>query len=672
MGIQYPPAVCVIILMNACSYILRLISLGVAVTILAGCSRSALDVAESQWRRGEYFAASRNYRKVYNKLTKPSQRSLKGGIAFRMAECHRLLGESAKAAVAYQNAMRYGCPDSVLPLRLAAMLQAQGKYQAAADAYGRILDLDPDNAEAAAGLRGSLKGLETGSPNTRYRVGNIRVFNSRRSSFSPFYFDGKLYFTSTDDRAAGTGKSEVTGMKRGDIYVSSLNEAGVWQQPEAVKGDLNSEHDEGVLSLTQDGHMMYLTRSVRRPDADSRVEIYTSTRLDGRWSAPVLFDIVPGDSVHNFAHPSVSPDGQWLYFCSDMPGMGEKDIWRLNLNRRGAKPENLGWQVNTSGNEMFPCVVSDSLLYFSSDGHPGFGGLDLFCATLQPSGEWIVANMGRPLNSPADDFGIAFTSVQPPVGFFSSNRGDVRGYDHIYSFELPDLRILISGTVVDRDEEPVGEAVIRIVGDDGTNRKAVARNDGSFSFPLSRGVSYVMLAGARGYLNARQEFTSDETEEDAEYTVNFSLASLTKPNIVENIFYDFDKATLRPESKGALDGLAAMLRDNPNITIAMTSHTDRVGSSAYNEQLSLRRAKAVVDYLISAGIEADRLEARGYGKSRPKRVTPKIAREIPQFQEGIVLDEDYISGLADDDKAVADQINRRTEFEITSLDYGLY
>ncbi|MDE7470701.1 MAG: OmpA family protein [Paramuribaculum sp.] len=659
-------------MMNACRYLVRTLSAYATIILMAGCGPSAVDVADSQWRRGEYFAASRNYRKVYNKLKKPSQRHFKGEIAFRMAECHRSLGETAKAAVAYQNALRYGSTDSVAQLRLASMLHAQGKYKDASEAYRLVLEAAPDNAEAITGLKGALKGQKAKSFDTRYHVGNIRILNSRRSSFSPYYSDGKLYFSSTDDRASGATKSEVTGMKRGDIYMSSQNEAGVWESPGPVKGDLNTEHDEGVISLTADGSLMYLTRSVRHADADSRVEIYTSSRLDGRWSAPVLFEIVPGDSLHIFAHPSVSPDGEWLYFCSDMPGVGAKDIWRLNLARRGAVPVNLGAAINTAGNEMFPCAVSDSILYFSSDGHPGFGGLDLFQATLMPTGEWNVENMGRPLNSSADDFGITFITQQPPTGFFSSNRGDVRGYDHIYSFELPDLRILISGVVVDKDEEPVSNAVIRIVGDDGMNRKTIARNDGSFSFPLNRGVRYAMLAGAKGYLNARQEFTSDESEEDAEYTVNFSLASLTKPNIVENIFYDFDKATLRPESKGALDGLVAMLRENPNITIAMASHTDRVGSDSYNEQLSLRRAKAVVEYLIDSGIEPDRLEARGYGKSHPKRVTPRIAREFPQFEEGTVLSDEFVSGLSDDDKTVADQINRRTEFEITSLDYGLY
>ncbi len=226
--------------------------------------------------------------------------------------------------------------------------------------------------------------------------------------------------------------------------------------------------------------------------------------------------------------------------------------------------------------------------------------------------------------------------------------------------------------MLDKDEEPVPNAVIRIVGNDGSNQKQVARNDGSFSFPLDRGISYVMLAGAKGYLNAKQEFTSDTAEEDAEYNVDFILVPVTKPVVVDNIFYDFDKATLRPESKTALDELAQVLRDNPNVTIEMASHTDRKGSEAYNIDLSGRRAKSVIDYLISVGIAPDRLQSQGYGKSRPKTITKKLAREYPQFPEGTVLTEEYILTLPETDQEAADQINRRTEFQVLSLDYKMF
>jgi peptidoglycan-associated lipoprotein len=294
------------------------------------------------------------------------------------------------------------------------------------------------------------------------------------------------------------------------------------------------------------------------------------------------------------------------------------------------------------------------------------GGLDLFCAEVTPSGGWNIVNLGTPMNSAADDFGITFEKGES--GFFSSNRNDARGYDHIYSFVLPELQIWISGSVLDKDEEPVPNAIIRIVGNDGSNQKAVGKPDGTFRFKLQRGVKYAMLASAKNYLNGKQEFESDTIEEDAEYYIDFILAAMKKPQVVENIFYDFDKAVLRDESKTALDEIAQILRDNPNITIEMSSHTDRHGSHRYNNKLSERRAKSVVDYLIEQGIPAERLKHKGYGKTQPKTVTKRIARLYPQFKEGDVLTEEYILTLSEEDQDAADQINRRTEFQVLNFE----
>lgn len=643
-----------------------------AAVLLSGCRGPKLATANEQMARGEYFDASRTYRKVYNKLTKKEERPLRGEIAFKMAECHRRLSEYARASAAYQNAARYGYADSTLYLHLGQCLAAEGKYGPAVKAFEDYLQWKSKDRLAQNQLIGARMGLEK-KGQTRYEVHNAKLFNSRRADYSPMYLDRSLdllYFTSTNEKVNGQRKSEVTGMKKGDIWFVAKDEQGKWKRPEPVEGELNTEVDEGTPAFSPDGSTMYLSRARREPNAHTGVEIYTSQRSDAKWSAPVKLDIT-SDTLSSYAHPAVSPDGTWLYFSSDMPGgQGGKDIWRINLKERQGTLENLGEWINTPGDEVFPTFRSDSVFYFASNGHPGFGGLDIFRAEQTKSGGWNVTNMGRPVNSSSDDFGITFGEGES--GYFSSNRTDARGYDHIYSFELPELKILISGWVLDKDEEPVPNAVIRIVGNDGSNQKQVARNDGSFSFPLDRGISYVMLAGAKGYLNAKQEFTSDTAEEDAEYNVDFILVPVTKPVVVDNIFYDFDKATLRPESKTALDELAQVLRDNPNVTIEMASHTDRKGSEAYNIDLSGRRAKSVIDYLISVGIAPDRLQSQGYGKSRPKTITKKLAREYPQFPEGTVLTEEYILTLPEADQEAADQINRRTEFQVLSLDYKMF
>lgn len=643
--------------------------------VAAGCRTPKLSEADAQFQRGEYYDASVTYKKVYNKLRKKEERPQRGEVAFKMGRCYRLLNMSARASAAFQNALRYEYPDSTTHFMLAQALHADGKYAAALRSYDKYLEFCPDDSLAINCAEGCRTAQEIRARGSRYVVKQAKLFNSRRADFCPMYLGAdcdQIYYTSTTEKATGDKKSEITGMKNADVFFSKKNEKGEWERPEPVEGELNTEFDEGIVAFSSDAQTMYLTKARRELNAPTSVEIYTSTRSDAKWSAPVKFEIT-ADTLSTFGHPAVSPDGEYLYFVSDMPGgYGGKDIWRISLKERQGSLVNLGPDINTEGNDDFPYVRSDGSLYFSSDGHPGMGGLDIFRATAvgDPADlRWKVENMGFPINSAGDDFGITFGKGED--GFFSSNRGDARGYDHIYSFEYDPVRITIEGLVMDKDEEPVKNAIIRIVGNDGSNQKEVARDDGSFSFALQRGVKYVMLAGAKGYLNQKQEFASDSTMEDANYWVEFILPSISKPSVVENIFYDYDKADLRPESKTALNELIAVLHDNPNVTIEMASHTDRWGSDAYNINLSERRAKSVVDYLVENGISRDRLQPHGYGKSRPKTVTKRIARLYPQFKEGDILTEEFIKTLPEEDQQAADQINRRTEFSVLSLTYNM-
>ena len=643
--------------------------------VAAGCRTPKLSEADAQFQRGEYYDASVTYKKVYNKLRKKEERPQRGEVAFKMGRCYRLLNMSARASAAFQNALRYEYPDSTTHFMLAQALHADGKYAAALRSYDKYLEFCPDDSLAINCAEGCRTAQEIRARGSRYVVKQAKLFNSRRADFCPMYLGAdcdQIYYTSTTEKATGDKKSEITGMKNADVFFSKKNEKGEWERPEPVEGELNTEFDEGIVAFSPDAQTMYLTKARRELNAPTSVEIYTSTRSDAKWSAPVKFEIT-ADTLSTFGHPAVSPDGEYLYFVSDMPGgYGGKDIWRISLKERQGSLVNLGPDINTEGNDDFPYVRSDGSLYFSADGHPGMGGLDIFRATAvgDPADlRWKVENMGFPLNSAGDDFGITFGKGED--GFFSSNRGDARGYDHIYSFEYDPVRITIEGLVMDKDEEPVKNAIIRIVGNDGSNQKEVARDDGSFSFALQRGVKYVMLAGAKGYLNQKQEFASDSTMEDANYWVEFILPSISKPSVVENIFYDYDKADLRPESKTALNELIAVLHDNPNVTIEMASHTDRWGSDAYNINLSERRAKSVVDYLVENGISRDRLQPHGYAKSRPQTATKRIARLYPQFKEGDILTEEFIKTLSEEDQQAADQINRRTEFSVLSLTYNM-
>ena len=443
--------------------------------------------------------------------------------------------------------------------------------------------------------------------------------------------------------------------------------------PEEMEDEVNTEFDEGTPSFSADGNTMYYTYCSQDAEGPRTAEIYVSNRSSAKWGKGTRATLVK-DSVTTLGHPSISPDGKYLYYVSDaVGGFGGKDIFRSRVISSGTfgPMENLGEEINTPGDEMFPYVRDSVTLYFASNGHPGMGGLDLFKATLDSTGHWQVTNLQAPINSMGDDFGITFAG-SAERGFFSSNRNDARGYDHLYSFELPTITIAIEGFVNNVDEEPIEEATVRIVGKDGLNEKVAVKKDCSYHVELERDIRYVMMASARGYLNQNYELTTGPEEKNETYIVDFFLSPISKPVVIENIFYDFDKATLRPESKKALDEMIKMLNDNPNVTIELGAHTDRKGSDQYNEKLAQRRAQSVVDYLIAGGIQPDRLEAKGYGEQVPKTINKKMAKSFDFLKEGDVLTEAFIESLPPEQQEIADQINRRTEFKVLRTNYNLY
>ena len=648
-------------------------------SFLYSCKSAKLSDAEEKQRIGEYFEAAAIYRKVYTK-TPPAKRDLRGYIAFRMAECNRLINNTPRATSAYMNALRYKYPDSIVNLRLGQMYQKSGRYGEAIKYYNDYLLAEPGSVLAFNGVAGCEEAVKWKQAPTRYTVRRMEKFNSRRSEFSPMLYGEKydqLYFASSrTPKGAGKDKEEtnsaITGQRNNDFFLVKQDETGAWQAPVELEDEVNTEFDEGTPSFSKDGNTMYYTYCAQDPEGPRTSEIYVSSRSSAKWGKGTRANIVK-DSVTALGHPSISPDGKYLYFVSDaVGGYGGKDLFRARVMGNDFGPmENLGPDINTPGDEMFPYVRDSVTLYFASDGHPGMGGLDLFKATLDSTGKWNVENMKAPINSAGDDFGITFAGDKES-GFFSSNRNDARGYDHLYSFELPVITIFIEGIVSDVDENPIEDATVRIVGRDGLNEKVLAKKDGKYKVELERDIRYVMMASARGYLNQNFELKTGPEEKNETYIVDFFLSPISKPVVIENIFYDFDKATLRPESKKALDEMIKMLNDNPNVTIELGAHTDRKGSEQYNERLAQRRAQSVVDYLIAGGIAQDRLEAKGYGESVPKAINKRMAKNYDFLNEGDVLTEEFIEKLTPEQQEIADQINRRTEFKVLRTNYNLF
>ena len=642
--------------------------------LLAGCgAEKNMKKAEKFMAIGEYYDAASQYKQAYSK-TPPKERDRRGLIAGKMAVCYRKINSTPKAVAAYRNMVRYNKATVDDRLELGRQLLKNGDYKQAAEQFRVVLDSMPDNVLARNGLLSAQQAPAWKKQGSRYTVKRMDVFNSRRAEYSPMLsgdqFD-QLYFTSTRNDATGDELSGITGTKNGDIFVSQKDDKGKWSKPEVVNGGLNTEADEGASCLSPDQREMYLTQCVTDPSYPRYAQIVKSNRSDAAWGKASSVELTK-DTLSCFAHPAVSPDGQWLYFVSDMPGgKGGLDIWRVRITSAGyGGVENLGEPINTPGNEMFPTFRPNGDLYFSSDGHPGMGGLDIFIAHPGKTGRYVLEHPGYPLNSQGDDFGMTFEGVKNR-GFFSSNRNDGRGWDHIYSFVNPEVVQSVKGWVYEQEGYELPAAQVYMIGSDGTNLKLGVKSDGSFEKELTPGVEYMFLATCKGFLNHKEELKVVPMNDSHEYVLQFPLASITAPVLIDNIFYDFNKATLRPESQTALDELVKLLNENPNVTIELSSHCDYKGSSAYNKLLAQRRAESVVNYLVDKGIARDRLSPVGYGKEKPKTIRKKLTEKLTWLKEGDVLTEEFIKKLDPEKQEICNQLNRRTEFIVLRTTYGL-
>lgn len=641
---------------------------------MVSCSNDniAFNKGEQHYALGEYYQASLYYKKAYSR-TSPKDKSKRALRAFKMGECYRRINYTQKALAAYQNAVRYNIKDSLALFHLARIQLKTGQYKQAEGNFRLYLEREPGNELARSGLLScELASQWKGNPNL-YKVKKEQLFNSRRADYSPVLFGDEsdmLFLTSTRNQSKGDEISGITGTKYSDLFVSRKGEDKKWKQVEEIDSEINTDYDEGVCCFSPDGKTMYFTRCSSDPDYPRYAEIWESTRSDASWSSPKKCEISK-DTLSSYAHPAVSPDGVWLYFVSDMPGgEGGFDIWRTRIINSGfGGVENMGRPINTSGDEMFPTFKPTGELYFSSDGHPGMGGLDILKATNDSIKGWIVENQQFPLNSSADDFGMTFEGLHNR-GFFCSSRNDGKGWEHIYSFEYPEILQTVTGWVYEKDGYELPEGLVYMVGNDGTNEKLSVKGDGSFTKIIKPGVDYVFLGTCKGYLNVRQQLRIEPSEESEEYILQFPLPPINVPVLIDNIFYEFDKATLTPESTDALDKLVVMLNENPNITIELSSHCDYRGNDAYNQRLSQRRAESVVNYLIDHGVLAERLVAVGYGEERPKVVTKRLA-EINNFlSEGDSLTEDLILKYNEEEQEICNALNRRTEFKVLRTTFG--
>ena len=674
---------------------IHIITIILTICTLSSCSVNArIKKADKKYAIGEYYEAGEIYRQTYRRIS-TKDKALRARVAFMQGESHRILNNN-KAVSAYKNAIRNNYPDSLVYLHYAQVLQYQGKYKEAIKQYDIYLLTHPNDYVAQAGKYACMQ-VETWKKETsRYKVTLAKEFNEKRtSSFAPAFTteDGDaLVFTSnrqekSTDKKKKVRTSPITGVANYNLYSARKNAAGVWEEIELCQGLYEEPEGEGgedggtqkkkgapelgVCCFSPDGKTMYYTFSCPVNGQDLGAKIYVSTRAGGEWSEGRELQLFKDSSI-TVGHPTLNATGDTLYFVSDAPdGFGGKDIYMAVQNGNDwTDIKNLGSKVNTADDELFPYMRQDGRLYFSSKGHPGYGGLDLFYAVPKDT-TWSIYNMGTPFNTQNDDFGITFAGTTEN-GFFSSNRGQKKGYDQIYSFTLPSMEFLVEGNVYDTNGEHLSEATIRLVGDDGTNVKAQIRRDGSYRLKLQKDTRYVMLATSRGFLNQKQELSTVGMTDSYSYQQNFSLAPISKPVKMSNVFYEFGKWTLTADSEKGLNELVQLLNDNPNITIELSAHTDMVGNDASNKQLSLRRAQSVVDYLIQHGIDSERLTPVGYGEEKPVVVDDALNKQYTFLPKEQVLDEAFITTLPADQQEICNSLNRRTEFRVLKTTYKLY
>ncbi len=627
---------------------------------------------------GEYYTAVDQFKEAYQKTTDKKE---KLHMAFYIAECYRKMDNAPQAALWYGKVIAKDYENPLSVLYYADALRMNQNYEEAKAQYQRYKELVPDDPRGSDGILSCDFALQWIDQPTGYQVEEMKFINSKNNDYSPFYSRSdyqELYFTSSRDETTGNAEHGGTGQQFADVFFSSMDKKGKWSTPLPLPESVNTEAEEGTPVFSPDYNTLYFTRCSVSKRKALGCEIFSATRDGDKWVDVQSLGLADDSTV--IAHPAVSPDELNLYFVSDMAGsikssegINSKDIWmatRASTSAKWGSPVNLGSPVNSPGDELFPYVHADGTLYFSSNGHIGMGGLDIYKAVKSESGQWQVDNMKYPINSAADDFGIIFEKERES-GYFSSSRKGKTG-DDIYSFLLPPLKFSIVGVVKnEKTEEIIPEAIIKSIGSDGITLDTKTGRDGIFRFTLKPGTDYVFIAEKPGFLKGKERESTKGISQSTEFKTEIFLASIETPIEVENIFFDLDKADLRPESMVSLDKLVETLNDNPNIVIELGSHTDSRASDAYNMDLSRRRAQSVVNYLIEKGISRDRLVPKGYGESQPKTVDKQDNAAYSFLPVGTVLSENFITGLSDEDRQeMAHFLNRRTEFKVLRTDYS--
>ncbi|HRS53479.1 MAG TPA: tetratricopeptide repeat protein, partial [Bacteroidales bacterium] len=578
-----------------------ILSIVISTTTVYSQPKNFAQAADEAYKLKQYAVAIDLYKKAYSKVKK--NKTEKNRLLFMIAECYRMKGDTKNAETSYRRVVKANYPDPIAILYYADALKANGNYPDAIIQYNAYKEKVPSDPRGSKGAESCMLAQKWIDNPTRYEISNEKKFNTREGDFAPAWADKKykaIMFTSNREGSIGNRSDDWTGDKFTDIWITTQSKGGVWSTPTLLDEDnINTPANEGTAILNSSGNIIYFTRCPMEKKKQLGCQIFEAKKKGKGWGIPELIDIA-SDSF-TVGHPSLSANELELYFSSNMPGgYGGKDIWvikRSTKSKPWGKPENLGPSINTEGDEMYPFIREDGVLYFSSNGHIGMGGLDIFKVEKVGDTWGTPENMKYPINSEADDFGIIFLGTKEE-GYFSSNRKGGRGNDDIYYFIKPPLIFTLKGKVTD---EATGKiihgAIISCIGSDGSSYIDTTNAAGGYEFDKTQileNTSYVLTVKKDGYFGNRGTTTTVGLTKSTDLVLDFVLTPIpVEPIVLPEILYDLDDWKLKPQYQDSLNGLYDILVKNENITIELGSHTDTRASKEYNYELSQKRAQSV-------------------------------------------------------------------------------
>lgn len=640
-------------------YFVRFVLLAFLLLLVFSCGSRKQSAALKSFEIGEYHRAEGRLKVVYNS---EKNKFAKGQHSFYLGECYRLINMPKKAASAYNKAVRYKYSDPFTLLYLAESYRKTGDYVKAMEAYRQYLEKKSFDALANNGILSCKMALE--APIIQpWQVEKVKAFNSKYSDFSPAFggasYD-QVYFTSMRSDKKKRKLNRITGQGNSSIYLTKLDAKGVWTKPEKMEEPITSAFDDGTPNMGFDGKTMYFTRCPYVNTQPNTAQVFEVQRSGGRWGEPV--QVIPGGDSVMVAHPAIAPDGSTLYFVSDRPGgYGGKDLYKsVKYEGQWGMAENLGSAINTPGDEMYPYVRHDGTLYFSSDGHIGFGGLDIFKVEFDDQGRERVVNLGKPLNSESDDFGIVFQGKKES-GFFSSSRGSAKGYDDIFSFIMPEVVFDLYGSVQFSSKKSASNINLRLVGTDGTNQKLAVGEDGSFGCRLEKNTDYVLMASAPGFYNTKENFSTRSMTGSQTIEVTLKMGAADEVLKFDPIYFSKNESQPAEGYANIIERAANYLLSNPNFKLDIRCHTAHTGKADNEIQLADKRGQVLQALLVQKGVPESQLMIDAVGAEEPASVTTEVAAKYRTLKIGDLINPALLRRLKVNDRKEVEQLNDRVE-----------